>query len=212
MIARLSTSVSSHLLATGIIPAKERDVYAYGFEVLFATLLNLFAVCAIAVSIDILPQSACYLAGFVPLRSIAGGFHAKSHFRCFLILMSVFTAFILLLKFLPSSFWGAVILGGSVFSIITIYFLAPIADSNKPLSFDQKKTFRRISRIAILVYAIAILSTFIYTAEKGLSFSASLGVTTCVFSLIAGKIKNLWNDRRLPHGKETIKVKGGFFE
>jgi accessory gene regulator B len=202
MILRLSERISYFLQSERLIRQEDRKVYAYGFEILLSTVLNLFAVGVIAFLSGRLLESICYLAAFIPLRSLIGGFHAKNHSRCFLILMMVYGAFLFLLKNFPDAHFGPAVFICGICSTIIVFFLAPVADANKPLSSSEKKAFQKKSRIAVIAYTLATMLAFTCITEKIWPFSASLGVMTCAISLIAGKIKGIGQKHFLGYDKK----------
>ena len=99
LIARMSRSISSFFIVHGVISKDEREVYNYSFEILLATVLNFLVVVILAIVSRTIPQTVFYLLGFLPLRQIAGGYHAKTHFRCLLILIFSYIVFLVLLHF-----------------------------------------------------------------------------------------------------------------
>ena len=104
MIAQLSDRLSSFFVKQGIVDAEDNDVYAYSFEILISTLISFLALLVISIWTGTVVFTLMYVVGFIPMRAIAGGFHAKTHFRCFLILMIAYSAFLLLLTQIPADF------------------------------------------------------------------------------------------------------------
>lgn len=110
-------------------------------------------------------ETTVFLLGFVPLRLTVGGYHAKNHFRCLVILLFVYSAFLLVIFFLPASYRVLVITVGVLLSIMLVFLIAPSEDSNKPLNENEFVRFWRKSRVAITVYTILIgmMCVFIQT-------------------------------------------------
>ena len=81
----------------------ERDVYEYCFEVLLSTFLNLLAIIILAVATGLYLETLCFTISFMTLRGTAGGYHAKTHWGCFLILMLVYAIFAITLFFIPNA-------------------------------------------------------------------------------------------------------------
>jgi accessory gene regulator B len=70
----------------GIIEQADEDIYEYGLELLISTILNMAVILGSAAIIGKLPQSLALLIVIIPLQSFGGGYHAKTHLRCFLIM------------------------------------------------------------------------------------------------------------------------------
>jgi len=190
MITQLSKNLSSFFVVHGVIHEEDRDVYSYSLEILLSTLQSLIAIAILAVISRTVLETTLFLVGFVPLRLIAGGYHAKSHFRCFLILMFVYAVFLVILFFIPD---GYVVLGSilsAILSVLLVFFFAPSEDSNKPVSSEERVRFKKKSRITIVGYATLIGLVVTFTQNSIYTLSVAIGTITVGLSLIANKIKN----------------------
>lgn len=189
MIARMSRTISSFFIDRGIIEDVDRDVYIYSFEILLSTLASFIVLIILSIISRTVPETALYLLGFVPLRQVAGGYHAKNHFRCFLIMLFSYTAFQLLLFFLPTVFLVPAAISSCILSIISVFVFAPSEDRNKPLSANEISRFKKNSRISIFVYVVIICLLTVFVLDRALVFSLALGVFTASLSLLANYIK-----------------------
>jgi len=186
----MSDKISSFFVANSIIKNEDKEVYEYSLEILLSTIFNFIAVIFIAVFTKSILITLFYLLGFIPLRLIAGGFHATSHLKCFLVLMGSYTGYLLIVKFLPQSLVFYSTIAATSITFILIFILAPVEDKNKPVSDDDKKSFRTKSRIAVLIYtALITLLMFLFPASP-IAFSLSLGVFSVALSLLATVIRN----------------------
>lgn len=190
MITRMSNKLSSFFAANGIIKEADTEVYEYSLEILFSTVINFAAVIIIAVLTKSILITSVYLLGFIPLRLIAGGFHADTHFKCFLVLMCTYSAFLAAVRFLPQAWlFYSVILSVSV-TIILIFILAPVEDKNKPVSAEAKRSFKIKSRITVLIYAAVVILLLFRFPGNRIAFSLSLGVLSVALSLLATLIRS----------------------
>ena len=201
MIPLLSEKISFSFIRNGIIAEEDRDVYSYCFELLLATVLNFMAIFLIALATGMFAQTICFLLTFIPLRQFVGGYHAKNHFRCFLILMGVYGTFLLMGHSFPTAYMPTAIFICLATSAIVVFILAPLGDSNKPLSEEAITCLRRKSRIAIILYCIAIGLIYMLSPDKALPFALSLGLLSAALALIASKIKTSIIKHSLPSGK-----------
>jgi len=190
MIARLSKNVSSLFIEKGIIAEEDRGVYVYSFEVLFSTLLSFVTVLALTLLSGTLIYTVQYLIGFIPLRRIAGGFHAKNYFRCFVIFVTVHFAFLVILSLMPVNYMAITIAFCMAVSLLSVHCFAPSEDKNKPISKSDKSKLRKRSYIAIIVYIIAISVLAMIVPDRRMAFSVMMGVFTVAVSLLANFVKN----------------------
>lgn len=190
MITRMSKKLSSFFAANSIIKAEDKEVYEYSLEILFSTILNFVAVIIIALVSRKSLLTVFYLLGFIPLRLIAGGYHADTHFRCFLVLLGTYSAFLVIVTFLPDSFVWISTAAAVIITAIFIFLLAPVEDKNKPVSVEAKKSFKLKSRITVFVYsAITVLLLFLLPGNR-IAFALALGTVSVALSLLATKVKN----------------------
>lgn len=190
LITRMSAKLSSFFAENGVIEKEDIEVYDYSLQILFSTVFNFVAVVAIALVTKTVWLSFIYLLGFIPLRLTAGGYHAKNHFRCFLVLMGTYAAFLLAVFFLPEQVHQVTAFAAIAVSLVLIVVLAPVEDKNKPLSAAEVKSFKKKSRMAIVLYAVVIACLLLLLSKDIYGLSLSLGVLSVALSLLASKIKN----------------------
>lgn len=166
----------------------EKDIYIFGVYQGAILLLNICTSLIIGVILNMVLEIIVYLVCFIPLRIFAGGYHAKTQFRCYI--MSSFTTVIILLGigFLQEkdSVWELICF---VISLGIIWRFAPVADANKPLLCDEQVSYQKnVRRILILLAGIAGLSYFM----GGQMITAVIEVSVCFLSviLIMGLYKN----------------------
>lgn len=203
MLSKMAQKLSSFFMPD--VSREDREVYNYSFETLLATLLNLVVLCALAAITRTFWESLLFVAGFAPLRSLAGGYHSKTHFRCLLTLLLSYAVLWAAITFAPviSFPWINIVSAGV--SIVLIWILSPVDDPNKPLSEREKIHFRKRSRVAILVYAAVIITgTCLFTSRKEF-LALALGVLPVALSLAAAKLKSIWLNG---HGKYIPPEKG----
>jgi accessory gene regulator B len=197
MITQLSGKVSSFFVKQGIIEAEDNEVYAYSFEILISTFISFLALFVISVLTGTVVFTLMYLVGFIPMRVVAGGFHAKTHFRCFIILMFAYFAFLLLLTYIPFDLHVHAIVFSMAASIVSVFFIAPSEDVNKPISMDERKLFKKSSRIAIIIYTAVVCLLFLLLGDGRFAFAVALGNVTLAASLLANLIKCKVRNRNL---------------
>ncbi len=181
MIASMAQKVSSFFVFNDLIQKKDKKIYSYCFEILFSTVINLVFVLIVSVIFNKVPEMFFYLAGFIPLRRVAGGFHAKTHFRCFCTLVVTYSIFLMILSYTAvhlNCFFFCILQG---LSILFVFIFAPVQNENRPISKEERKRFQRKSRSMILAGClfsmIIILFSFVYAVSFIIgSFTASLSL------------------------------------
>lgn len=147
----------------------EKEVYAYSIEVLISLLVNLIILYVAAYILNKKFELIIFIIFFSGLRTYAGGYHAKTHIECFFISLSIFIISAMCGTYLKQ--FGAIILvSGVLFSILMVFWRAPSESENKPSSKDERKKYKVISRIivlilsfcAVMLYFLRVKTDFIY--------------------------------------------------
>lgn len=187
MLSRISDKITDILVENKIISFEEREIYRFGVRQSIVLLLNFFTILIIGLIYGMLVDIFVYIIAYIPLRSYAGGFHAKTHMRCYCFSVMILNAVLLIIKFslLPASTYYIL----TAFSVLMVFFFAPVEDENKPLDNIEVVIYRRRSRI-ILLFEIICLAVAYYTEYFKIAHSISLALATIVFLLLIGKLKS----------------------
>lgn len=131
---------------------------------------------------------------YTPLRSFAGGIHAKTQFRCFIfsLIMLFLIALINKYIFIPNYISYIAL----IFSFITVMLLSPVETPNKPLDKMEKKVYGKKVKI------IALIETFIGVVCEVLSYDVVLNNVLFAFFvmsflLVWGELENKLFTRRI---------------
>lgn len=183
---KVSYKISDRLLAAGIIQEQEKDIYIYGLQQGLYILFNILTTVALGLFFNMLLYALLFTVAFIPLRQNAGGYHAKTPFRCYLLGSMVTALSLLAVKVLyvyPVLSAITVLIGGAV-----IFILAPTQDNNNPLDDTEKKVYGKRARI---IYAFELCAFTVLIIFKLYEAAATLAAVMLVlaFSLPVGRIK-----------------------
>ncbi|MFR4977312.1 MAG: accessory gene regulator ArgB-like protein [Butyricicoccus sp.] len=151
---RISTKITAFLIAQQIVHVEDREIYEYGFELLLADLFNFCTILLIGGISGQLWSTILYLLIFVALRSVCGGYHAKTRLHCHIGTIGVYLFFLFLLNTQVFTDRDGLLIGGDFIAAITVILFAPIQHQNKPLSEIVRKRNRLI---AITLFFLLIL-------------------------------------------------------
>ncbi len=186
MINKLFRQAAANLAAHGNIQEKYIDLYAKAMEVALATGINLIVALLIGGFLGMWWHCVILLAAFIPLRSYAGGYHARGYVGCFLESCILLIAVLLCIKYFAvksimlSSIWQLFLV-----SIAVIFFLAPLADENKPISEKEAGFFRKRARIIVVVEAVLVLILTWFQVDY--SYSIIMAIVLSAFALVLHK-------------------------
>jgi len=181
--------IAAILSSADCIDANDRDVCAYGLEILFMTVLEVASIILISALVGNFLETVVFFIAFVPLRIYAGGYHADTRIRCYLISLVVYSAYTLLLSSIQSQYYLYVSAGMSVVNIFIVYILAPVIHSNKSAGTKEYIKYKKISRCIVIFEVLVYLIMIFLFKSKYYSFCFVIGQTAVTFSMIAAALK-----------------------
>lgn len=159
MINKLSSLISSKFVEHNIISKSVKDVYRYGIEITISSIIGFVITCLIELLFRMLMQTMLFYVIFILLRSMTGGYHAKTYLKCNFI-FSIITLFIV-------TFSKAAYEMQISFGILTLLFLpsiaifiwiAPVENVNKPIKAEKRVYWKSISIVtSVLLYLLSLL-------------------------------------------------------
>lgn len=159
MIQTISRKITQTLLTKKIIEEKSVNIYQYGIELMLSCFFTSGLILILSYIIDSFGAGLLYLAIYMSLKGSAGGYHASSYGKCFIISISIYVMQIIIVKMLsacnlPYLFWLTILL----ISAIYIYRNAPVKNHNHPIGIKTLRKNRIRARIlSITLSAITAL-------------------------------------------------------
>lgn len=153
--------LSSILVAKSYIKAEEHHIYSYCFEVIFSSIAFWGSMFLFALFTGTFLPTALYLISFLLFRHIAGGYHASTHLRCFMMSVVCYAIFFLAITFIPNHFYQNLSFLFIAVSYAAFLAFAPLDHENNPFTPEQKLQLRRKLLILMLFFllVIALLAT-----------------------------------------------------
>lgn len=179
MISKFFENAAAKLAENGSIQEKYIALYAKAMEVVLAITVNTVTALLIGYFLGMWWHCIILLAAFIPLRSYAGGYHARGYISCYLESCVLLASALLFIKYfiyegtLIVRIWQLFLV-----SVIIIFLFAPLADENKPISEKEAKVFKRRARIIAMIEAAAVMgltyfqSTYSYAVMMAVIISA----------------------------------------
>lgn len=193
MFYQASERIAKKLVQNNTISSENKPIYQYGIQQGFTIGLNILTTFAIGVVFQMIIESFLFLAVYIPLRSFAGGVHAKTANRCYVYSTIMIIAALLVIKFFP---FGIVICSClSIISGAIIFLLAPVETANKRLDELEKHIYKKRARIILIIELIVQLLVAL-TPWDNIMMCFSLAFVSLSLVMLAGSIKNKHNDKQ----------------
>lgn len=125
---------------------------------------------------------------FIPIRISAGGHHADSPVKCYVLSTLLIAALLAILKWVSVSLLAAWILILAASAVLL--WLAPVETENNPLDKTEVRVYRRRTRIVLGIELLAaLLATLLH--RNFLVTIIGFGLLTASFMLVVGACANL---------------------
>ena len=197
MYEKMAKKITNLFIIKKIIDSSDREVYEYGYEVMFSQISYTIIMIIISLIFGAFYESLAFFVGFSLYRKICGGYHAKTYTRCHLIFATNQILFLLSLIFVPNQFCYILTGVGLITAIVLDILIAPIDHKNKPFNDKEYKKFKRQS--IILSIGLCVLCIFIFLLNKNnvFYFSFSVGCFSASISLLYAFLERRENDEKV---------------
>jgi len=185
MLSKIIIKIVDYWVAKNIIKEEKRDIYEYGLDLIFSTIINIAMVMITAVIMKKVPQSLALLAIIIPLQSCGGGYHADKHGHCFLIMYTGWWIIIPLIPFI-TSILGLVI---ALISVIIVFTLAPVPHVNVPMSKERFNNMKVIVRYVAGGGAVIGVGLLWFTGNGSIiGGSVIAGMAAVALSMVVARV------------------------
>lgn len=187
MFARTAETITRKLQENDSITSEQYEICRFGFQQGLTIILNAITTIIIGVVLGEPWQAILFMLLYAPLRSNAGGYHARTATRCYLYSILLMIAVLLAMKHLVIPHFICIIT--LLLSCTIIFILAPVEDSNKPLDSTEQVVYRKrtylIMALEIIIFVISAMLKFKQVALCIMLVFVMMGVI-----LLVGKRKN----------------------
>lgn len=187
MINSISDRITGSLVNAGAVPSEDKALYKYGIRMGILMVINIATAVLIGLLLGMFWQCVIFLIAYNPVRTYAGGYHARSPLVCYLLSIPMTLAVLLGIRMIP---WNGYMCAAALLgAIVSIGILAPVADPNKPLNEREILVYRKRARVYSGVLAVA--AVVLWVAGMGqTSLSIVMALLVAAVMLLLGAIKN----------------------
>ena len=187
LLAKLSHKIGNDMVKSKVVEAEDVEIYIYGINQILTSVLNVSSALIIGFIFGVIPEVAVFMAAYIPLRSFAGGYHAKTPLRCYIFSVIMLIIVSIGMKYLYIANWVYYIVLAA--TTIVVLVLSPVEDRNKPLDEIEQKVYKkRTMNIAAAEVMVCLALKFV--GYDNLFVAAVYSFAVLCFMLVAGKVKN----------------------
>lgn len=173
----------------GVVKAEDAEIYAYGLRELLYSLFTWLIFFIASFFAGVAGYMILFTLMYIPLRIYAGGIHFATRFRCFCFSV-IMIGTIFALPFLSiTTFLAKAVMIALPATLLTIYMLAPVEDSRKPINTLEKRHYHNVAFSICIGEVILAVLFYIFGSWAAVYYIGSAG-SMVSFQLLCGKIKN----------------------
>lgn len=188
MLDKVAGHTADLLSTNQIIRDDDKEIYAYGIEVILSTVINLVVIVAIGILMGRFAETAIFILAFASLRVYAGGYHARTHLGCIATFTLIYLANISVVGITPNWLEKPISIGAAIAAFLFIWHAAPIEHKNRPFEGDEYKRFKRNCRLILAVEFITVMALNTLTSIHHLPYCIALAMLSIVFILALARI------------------------
>ena len=169
---------------------EKEEIIRYGLERIKSTCIMTLVTLLMGCIFQVFFQSIIFLVCFIVLRKYAGGYHADTQNRCYVISTVIFAVALLAIRYMSDGNDNEIFILLQSVNFILLCFLVPVDNKNHRLEQWEKEKYGKKARIRIGCMYVLYLSLHfgaIYSIAVAVGM-ANVIVGGCV---IAGEIKNV---------------------
>ena len=134
-------------------------------------------------------ETIFFFAGLIPIRMVAGGYHAKTPRRCNVLTFSVYIANMILIHLMGNHMMYLLSYTGYAIILTIILLFAPVDHKNRVLDGVEITKARRDSRIiGAVIIGFCMVIPALFKSENIFSTSMMMGALTASVSLFIGSL------------------------
>ena len=186
----ISDSIADMLWSQEIIQEDDIDMCKYGISIFFSSFFEIFSILLIAAFIGNFVETLLLFGTFIPLRIYAGGYHADTKIKCYLISLVMYGIFYIMTNCIPCNMFQTINVFCTVLSTIIVLIKAPMIHFNKKVNNIERKYYRKFSIGICLIETVIILLLNAVFPKSEMVLSITVGQTSVAVSMLAAVIKN----------------------
>lgn len=186
MVGKVSRKVTDRLLSRNAIKDEDYEIYQYGLEQLFTSILNMLTLLVIGSIMGMIWQGIIFVLSFMLLRKYAGGYHASTPLGCYLLTTLIITVALSVMKYFEISILIYLVL--LMVSSVIVYMLTPVEAVNKELDKIEKIIYRKKTILTWIVEVSLAIGVFILKHYE-ISICIFMAIIMVGISLVTGHIE-----------------------
>lgn len=187
MIKQLAKGITSFLIRKSIIKIEDVEIYQYGTEQILINSISVSGAFIIATITEMWIETIFFFIGLVPVRMIAGGYHADTPIGCSLLTSTVYILNLVMINIIKKYMGLLMILTITTIVLVIIFLFAPVDHKHRVLIDSEKLIIKKKARIiGVGTTVFAIGWWLLVKTYSNVPLSTLMGAFTASMSLLFG--------------------------
>lgn len=186
VFTKIAEHLADKLEESHIIKNEDRELYVYGLNQGMMIILNLCTTLIVGLVLHTTVSLLIFSSAYIPLRSYAGGYHAKTPLRCYVLSTIMLVVVSIIMKHYSFNLPITILI--LLLSSTIIIWLSPVEDKNKPLDKQEMKVYKK--RSLIILFSEIIICCLLIISVKKYYIIITNAIMIETLMLAIGKIKN----------------------
>ncbi len=183
--------ISKILNEQKVINESDTDILKYGLSALLVSIFEITSILILSLFLGNFLNTLVFFVAFVPFRLYAGGYHAETKMKCYLVLLLVYSLFVILSEYYTGIVPITVLeICSIIITTIIVFFKAPIVNVKKKVSKVEYYFYRKRSIIIMIIEFVIILTGILVFPGSITFYSFSLGQLAVSLSMVAAVVIN----------------------
>lgn len=181
MLEFIARKCTDKFLKKGIIEKEKEAIFIYGFQLLFSTSASIISILLLSIVLKQLELGFAFLLLFIPIRMVAGGFHANTYSQCFLLTNLIFLIFYFTVKKIAATSGVWIIWIMFLASVCYIIRIAPVIHKNHPVN---RKRYDKNRKNTYKILIIDLLIMVLFFLLRQYEILNAMAVTVCIVAMM----------------------------
>jgi accessory gene regulator B len=190
MIKQFADTITSFLLKEAIINEEDREIYQFGTARILKDIIIILMIGTMATVFNAWVETIFITIGFLPLRRIAGGYHADTLLGCNVITVSVYLMNLIIIRAMSDYITIDYFVMLSVMTIILIFKYAPVDHRNFVFTKERAEKAKKAGKLIVLLIVITTCGyNYIESKVELVSLSTMMGAFSASISVFIGSMR-----------------------
>lgn len=186
MIDFVSRKILDWMIRNDAMKSQESEIYLFGIHQGIMSAINIITTIIIAAIMHMLLEGVVFILAYMPLRSYAGGYHARTERTCY-ILSAVLSFTLLSVCKVIDMNW--LLLFFLILSFLIIWFISPVEDSNKPLENIEIIVYSKKCKKIIILEMMVLIACYLLQFDRIVRMICVAHIALSII-IILGVIRN----------------------